>query len=161
MSIRHFRYWRGYYREQLARTLGTLALTWRWMMLRLVCVGTGDRSGSHQHHPGAFPTILYSALHWVDMTVGRWFLQRLATYYSAPGGSARPSWRIYMGVVASALITELIGIHLIFGAFLLGAAMPKNAGLVRGSSENRRLCSRLCCRSFFCLQWSTDANWLA
>jgi hypothetical protein len=36
-----------------------------------------------------------------------------------------------MGVVASALITELIGIHLIFGAFILGAVMPKNAGLVR------------------------------
>ncbi|HEY9834504.1 MAG TPA: cation:proton antiporter, partial [Stenomitos sp.] len=33
--------------------------------------------------------------------------------------------------VASALITELIGIHLIFGAFLLGAVMPKNPGLVR------------------------------
>ena len=40
-----------------------------------------------------------------------------------------------MGVVASALITELIGIHLIFGAFLLGAAMPKNAGLTRELAE--------------------------
>ncbi len=36
-----------------------------------------------------------------------------------------------MGVVASALITEVIGIHLIFGAFLLGAIMPKDADLVR------------------------------
>jgi hypothetical protein len=36
-----------------------------------------------------------------------------------------------MGVVISALITETIGIHLIFGAFLLGAVMPKNEGLVR------------------------------
>jgi nucleotide-binding universal stress UspA family protein len=40
-----------------------------------------------------------------------------------------------MGVVVSALITELIGIHLIFGAFLLGAVMPKNAGLVRELAE--------------------------
>jgi Kef-type K+ transport system membrane component KefB len=38
---------------------------------------------------------------------------------------------IYSGVVASALITEWIGTHLIFGAFLLGAVMPKNEGLVR------------------------------
>jgi nucleotide-binding universal stress UspA family protein len=38
---------------------------------------------------------------------------------------------IYIAVVASALITQLIGIHLIFGAFLLGAAMPKNADLAR------------------------------
>jgi len=40
-----------------------------------------------------------------------------------------------MGVVASALITEWIGIHLIFGAFLLGVAMPKNAGLTRELAE--------------------------
>lgn len=40
-----------------------------------------------------------------------------------------------MGVVASALITELIGIHLIFGAFIVGAVMPKNAGLVRLNLE--------------------------
>jgi nucleotide-binding universal stress UspA family protein len=36
-----------------------------------------------------------------------------------------------MGVVSSALITEFIGIHLIFGAFLLGAVMPKDEALVR------------------------------
>ena len=40
-----------------------------------------------------------------------------------------------MGVVVSALITELIGIHLIFGAFLLGAVMPKNEDLVREIAE--------------------------
>jgi nucleotide-binding universal stress UspA family protein len=37
--------------------------------------------------------------------------------------------------VISALITELIGIHFIFGAFLLGAVMPKNAGLVKELAE--------------------------
>jgi Sodium/hydrogen exchanger family len=42
---------------------------------------------------------------------------------------------IYMAVVTSALITEAIGIHLIFGAFLLGASMPKNPGLVREIAE--------------------------
>ena len=36
-----------------------------------------------------------------------------------------------MAVVISALITEVIGIHLIFGAFLVGAVMPKDADLVR------------------------------
>ena len=40
-----------------------------------------------------------------------------------------------MAVVASALITETIGIHFIFGAFLLGAVMPKNAGLTRELAE--------------------------
>ena len=40
-----------------------------------------------------------------------------------------------MAVVTSALITEAIGIHLIFGAFLRGAAMTKNPGLVRKIAE--------------------------
>jgi nucleotide-binding universal stress UspA family protein len=66
------------------------------------------------------------------VTVGRWFLKRLASYYERKGRLSQVvlAW-IYMGVVASALVTELIGIHLIFGAFLLGAVMPKNEGLVR------------------------------
>lgn len=70
------------------------------------------------------------------VTVGRWFLQRLATYYERTGRLSQIvlAW-IYMGVVASALITELIGIHLIFGAFLLGAVMPKNEGLVRDLAQ--------------------------
>jgi nucleotide-binding universal stress UspA family protein len=42
---------------------------------------------------------------------------------------------IYIGVVTSALITEWIGIHFIFGAFLFGAVMPKNAGLTRELAE--------------------------
>jgi len=52
------------------------------------------------------------------VTLGRWFLQRLATYYERSGRLSQIvlAW-IYMGVVASALITELIGIHLISGHF--------------------------------------------
>jgi hypothetical protein len=40
-----------------------------------------------------------------------------------------------MGIVISVITTELIGIHFIFGAFLLGAVMPKNAGLVKELAE--------------------------
>lgn len=122
--------------NNLQRTrLGTLALTcaavddvtaWCVLALAIAVARTGTITG-------AFPTILYSLLYiGLMMTVGRWFLQRLATYYERAGRLSQTvlAW-IYMGVVASALITELIGIHLIFGAFLLGAAMPKNAGLVR------------------------------
>jgi Kef-type K+ transport system membrane component KefB/nucleotide-binding universal stress UspA family protein len=115
--------------------LGTLALTcaavddvtaWCVLALAIAVAHTNTITG-------AFPTILYSLLYIAFMvTVGRWFLQRLATYYERSGRLSQIvlAW-IYMGVVASALITELIGIHLIFGAFLLGAVMPKNAGLVR------------------------------
>ncbi len=115
--------------------LGTLALTcaavddvtaWCVLALAIAVAQTNNMVG-------AVPTILYSLLYITFMvTVGRWFLKRLATYYERKGRLSQIilAW-IYMGVVASALITELIGIHLIFGAFLLGAVMPKNEGLVR------------------------------
>ncbi|MTJ52238.1 sodium:proton antiporter [Anabaena sp. UHCC 0253] len=65
-------------------------------------------------------------------TVGRWFLQLLSTYHRRAGRLSQLLLAvIYMGVVTSALITQFIGIHLIFGAFLLGAVMPKDAELVR------------------------------
>ena len=70
------------------------------------------------------------------LTVVRWFLQRLSKHYNRTGRLTQLVLSgIYMGVVASALITEWIGIHLIFGAFLLGTAMPKNAGLTRELAE--------------------------
>lgn len=115
--------------------LGTLALTcaavddvtaWCVLALAIAVAHTNTITG-------AFPTILYSLLYIAFMvTLGRWFLQRFATYYQRTGRLTQIvlAW-IYMGVVASALITELIGIHLIFGAFLLGAVMPKDEGLVR------------------------------
>lgn len=115
--------------------LGTLALTcaavddvtaWCVLALAIAVAHTNNMAG-------AVPTILYSLVYIAFMvTVGRWFLKRLATYYERKGRLSQVvlAW-IYMGVVASALVTELIGIHLIFGAFLLGAVMPKNEGLVR------------------------------
>jgi nucleotide-binding universal stress UspA family protein len=85
----------------------------------------------------ALPTLVESVVYIGFMlTLGRSFLQRLSKYYDRTGKLTQLVLAmIYMGVVASALITELIGIHLIFGAFLLGAAMPKNAGLTRELAE--------------------------
>ncbi|BAY31227.1 sodium/hydrogen exchanger [Nostoc carneum NIES-2107] len=119
--------------------LGTLALTCAavddvtaWCVLAVAIAVA--REGSIV---SAWPTIIESILYIGFMvTVGRWFLQRLATYHQRTGRlSQMVVALIYMGVVASALVTELIGIHLIFGAFLLGAAMPKNADLVRELAE--------------------------
>ncbi|GBE91795.1 cation:proton antiporter [Nostoc cycadae] len=115
--------------------LGTLALTcaavddvtaWCILAVAIAVARTGNIAG-------AIPTIIESIVYITFMlTVGRWFLQRLATYYKRTGRLSQLLLAvIYMAVVGSALITELIGIHLIFGAFLLGAAMPKNADLVR------------------------------
>ncbi len=122
--------------------LGTLALTCAavddvtaWCLLALaiaVAKAALSPSGS-QDMTGVVATLVEALLYIGFMvTVGRWFLQKLSRYYNLTGRLSQLvlAW-IYMGVVASALITELIGIHLIFGAFLLGAVMPKNPGLVR------------------------------
>ncbi|MFB2770916.1 cation:proton antiporter [Pelatocladus sp. BLCC-F211] len=115
--------------------LGTLALTcaavddvtaWCVLAVAIAVARTGSITA-------AFPTIVESLLYiGVMVTLGRNFLSRLANYYRRNKRLNQLVLAlIYAGVVASALITELIGIHLIFGAFLLGAIMPKNAGLVR------------------------------
>src|SRR5437899_2502736 len=38
---------------------------------------------------------------------------------------------VFLGVLLSALATELIGIHAIFGAFLLGAVIPRHSAVAR------------------------------
>jgi Kef-type K+ transport system membrane component KefB len=115
--------------------VGTLALTCAavddvtaWCLLALAIAVTRTNS-----MVGAVPIIIFSVLYIGAMlTVGRWFLKILSTYYDRTGKLSQLMLAgIYMAVVSSALITEAIGIHLIFGAFLIGAAMPKNPGLVR------------------------------
>ena len=119
--------------------LGTLALTCAavddvtaWCILALAIAVTRTNN-----MVAALPTLFEAAFYIGFMlTLGRWFLKRLAKYYERTGKLTQLTLAgIYMGVVASALITELIGIHLIFGAFLLGAAMPKNEGLTRELAE--------------------------
>jgi len=118
-----------------ATPLGTLALTCAavddvtaWCLLALAIAVTRTNSML-----GALPTIIESALFIGFMiVVVRRFLNRLSDHYDRTGRLTQFVLAgIYMGVVVSALITELIGIHLIFGAFLLGAIMPKHAGLTR------------------------------
>ncbi len=115
--------------------LGTLALTCAavddvtaWCLLALAIAVTRTNSMA-----GAVPIIIYSVLYIGAMlTLGRRLLKFLSNYYDRTGKLSQLMLAgIYMAVVASALITEAIGIHLIFGAFLMGAAMPKNPRLVR------------------------------
>jgi Kef-type K+ transport system membrane component KefB len=119
--------------------LGTLALTCAavddvtaWCLLALAIAVTRTNSMA-----GAVPTIVASIAYIGGMlTIGRWLLKMLSIYYDRTGKLSQLLLAgIYMAVVFSALITEAIGIHLIFGAFLLGAAMPKNPGLVRQIAE--------------------------
>ena len=116
--------------------LGTLALTCAavddvtaWCLLALAIAVTRTNSMA-----GALPTVLLSVLYVAFMvTLGRKLLQWFSFSYERIGRLSQFLLAgIYMCVLVSALITELIGIHLIFGAFLLGAVMPKqNAELTR------------------------------
>ncbi|MBE9231593.1 cation:proton antiporter [Cuspidothrix issatschenkoi LEGE 03284] len=116
--------------------LGTLALTCAavddvtaWCILAVaIAVARHGRIDSQ-----AIITIIESIVYIGFMfTVGRWFLKRLSRHHRRAGRLSQLLLAvIYMGVVSSALITEFIGIHLIFGAFLLGAVMPKDEALVR------------------------------
>jgi Kef-type K+ transport system membrane component KefB/nucleotide-binding universal stress UspA family protein len=119
--------------------LGTLALTcaavddvtaWCVLALAIAVVRT-------QSVVGAFPTIIESLLYIAFMvTVGRWLLEKLVIHYKRIGKLNQLTVAlIYMGVVISALITEFIGIHLIFGAFLTGAVMPKEPHLIKELAE--------------------------
>ncbi|MFM2063488.1 MAG: hypothetical protein RLZZ507_3158 [Cyanobacteriota bacterium] len=116
--------------------LGTLALTCAavddvtaWCILAVAIAVARHGSIDQKAILTIFESLIYIGF---MFTVGRWFLKRLITHYRRTGRLSQFVLAlIYMGVMASALITEFIGIHLIFGAFLLGAVMPKNAELVR------------------------------
>jgi Kef-type K+ transport system membrane component KefB len=119
--------------------LGTLALTCAavddviaWCLLAVAIAVTRTNS-----FVGAVPTIAYTILYiGIMLTLGRWLFKLLSTYYHRTNKLSQLMLAgIYMGVVGSALITEAIGIHLIFGAFLLGAVMPKEPTLVREIAE--------------------------
>lgn len=88
---------------------------------------------------GAVPTTLLAAVYIVFMlTVGRMLLERLADYVErSTDGRLTQLWVavIFLGVLTSATITEVIGIHNIFGAFLFGAVMPQRRVFVRDLAE--------------------------
>jgi Kef-type K+ transport system membrane component KefB len=115
--------------------LGTLALTCAsiddisaWCLLAIAIAVTRTDSIA-----GALPTIAGIAVYALMMaTVGRRLAYRLLGRYQAVD-QLQP-WLltlIYVAVVVSAIITESIGIDVIFGGFILGAIMPKNTGLAQ------------------------------
>lgn len=87
----------------------------------------------------ALPTTLLAMVYIGFMlTVGRMLLNRLADFVEKQnGGKLTQLWVavIFVGVLTSATITEVIGIHNIFGAFLFGAVMPQRRVFVRDLAE--------------------------
>jgi Kef-type K+ transport system membrane component KefB len=111
-------------------SLGSLALTCAavddvtaWCLLAVAIAVASTNSIT-----GAIPTIVLTAIYiGLMLTVGRIFLKRIDVHYERTKRISQSFLAIiYMGVLISSLITEAIGIHLIFGAFILGVIMPKN-----------------------------------
>lgn len=118
-------------RQLLKTELGSLALTSAavgdgaaWCLLALVVgvvqakVGVGLRVG-----------LLAAAYLGAMLFVVRPLVRRLvASWEGEPVTPARGAL-VLVGVLLSALVTELIGIHAIFGAFLFGAILPSQSKL--------------------------------
>jgi Kef-type K+ transport system membrane component KefB len=75
----------------------------------------------------------------VMFTVGRRLLAFVAERASRPGSSAQTHLAIVMLLVlSSAWVTERLGIHAMFGAFLVGALLPPSGALVEALSSRLR-----------------------
>lgn len=99
-----------------------------WILLASV-VGL-TRNGSAR---AAIPVFLMAAVFVLFMfLVGTRLLNLLAKRYDAVGHLTVDMVAIILaGVLLSAFITQRIGIHSIFGAFLFGTIMPKRSGMTR------------------------------
>jgi len=127
----------------LQRTpLGVMALTCAaiddvtaWCLLAFVVSVTQATPG------GALLTVALTAIYIVLMlTVGRWLMVRLVSRLDASSRIGEQSLTIILAaVLLSAIATEFIGVHAIFGAFLLGTIIPHEsriAGHVRERIED-------------------------
>lgn len=114
--------------------LGTLAITCAavddvtaWCILAFVIsiVRSGDFT---QAITATLGTALYIGMMLTLVRPGmRQILRRLEQTHTAQLALAL----IVVGTFCSAMITEVIGIHTIFGAFMFGAIMPRNSSIVR------------------------------
>jgi Kef-type K+ transport system membrane component KefB len=108
-----------------------------WCILAVVVVivrlTTGDGAAGITLWLTLGGSVAYVAL---MLTVGRRLLRRLESLYATRGRVTQDMIAVLMvTMLASAWITELLGIHALFGAFLVGAVSPKSGGFVHALLE--------------------------
>ena len=122
-------------RDLLKTKVGAVTLTCAavddvtaWCLLAFV-VATVRAAGLHQ----ALVTVGLALLYLIAMFfVVRPLLARFGRLHEHSGRLSQNLVAVIFALVlASSAITDLIGIHSIFGAFMLGAMMPKQGGFVR------------------------------
>ena len=119
-------------------SLGVLALSCAaiddvtaWCLLAFV-VGVARHDATH-----VLPTLglTFGYVAFVVM-VARPFIERAARKLEGEKQISRgPVAVVFVGLLCSALITEYVGIHALFGAFLLGAVIPHESRLARELME--------------------------
>ncbi len=120
-------------RRMIKRPLGALALSAAavddvsaWFLIALATAVAGAGSGV-----AVLETIGWAALFCLGMAfLVRPLMARAAVAYDE-AGRVPGTWItiIFAGVLLAAITTETIGIAVIFGAFVMGLAMPRHAGL--------------------------------
>ena len=126
-------------RRMLKRPVGALALAsaaiddvtaWGLLALATAVAGTGKATHAVQ------VILLAAAFTAVLFVVGRRLLGRLSKAYDEVG-QVPTFWLgiIFVAVLVSAFTAQQIGIAAIFGAFLIGLIMPRNAGLTTDVSS--------------------------
>ncbi|MCD0444098.1 cation:proton antiporter [Glycomyces sp. A-F 0318] len=101
-------------------TAGALDDAAAWILLAVVLAAFGTGSGASAVIAVAGLLVLAAALPLVRRAADRWIATR------NPGRDA-VLVAAALGLLAAAGFTELIGIHAVFGAFALGAAVPRGA----------------------------------
>lgn len=81
-------------------------------------------------------TLIGSAIYIIVMMFGlRPLLHKLEIIFQRRGISQDVMALIFLVILASGLVTEWLGIHALFGAFLAGVIMPKQSGFVHALTE--------------------------
>jgi Kef-type K+ transport system membrane component KefB len=120
---------RGAHRSRM----GTIALTCAavddvtaWCLLAFV-VSVVQAQGAHGLVTGVLAMVYIAAV----FAAGRPLMSRLARRCELKGLTQGMMAVVFLALLCSALITELIGIHAVFGAFAIGAAIPHHSRLAR------------------------------
>jgi Kef-type K+ transport system membrane component KefB len=103
-----------------------------WILLAAV-IGITNTGSPAQALPALALTLVFVGF---MVTVGRRLLNLLARRYDASGSLTIDQVALVLsGVLAAAFVTEIIGIHAIFGSFIFGVVMPKRSGMTRALME--------------------------
>ena len=119
-------------------TMGVLALTCAaaddiaaWCLLSIVV------SFAHADPSAGLVTVLYAGLYVTTMLVGvRPLFMRLVRREEQEAALSRGTLAVlFCALLVSALVTEWIGIHALFGSFLVGALVPSESKLAQRATE--------------------------